>query len=83
MGVAAGGFHGQADAIVGDALIDLQFFRDGGLYPKSLIGAVGSYRPDDAERFDNSCKHGAQFREFLPDILIFTVLSYICNPECS
>jgi hypothetical protein len=73
-------FYGETDAIMGNALIYFQFFRDGGFDPEGAIGAPGCCFPDFSERFYNSCKHGGEFRKFLHRISFFRILLYICNP---
>jgi len=42
-------FHGEADPVVGDALVYFQFLREGGFYPEGFIGALGGNGPDPAE----------------------------------
>jgi len=54
---------GEAGAVVGDALVDLQLGGEGGLDPESPVGARGfngSYR---AEGFDDSGEHGVEIRQ--------------------
>jgi hypothetical protein len=53
----------EAGAVMGDALVDLQFRGEGGLDPESPVAARGfdgSYR---AEGFDNSGEHGVEIRK--------------------
>jgi len=59
-------FHfldGETGAVMGDALVDLQFGGEGGLDPECPVAARGfdgSYR---AEGFDNSGEHGVEIRK--------------------
>ena len=50
-------FHGQADAVMGNALVDLKFGGDGGLDPECFIGAFGFDGLYFSEGFDDSGKH--------------------------
>ncbi len=56
-------FDGEADAVMGDALVDLKFLGDRGFYPKCFIGAFGFDGYYFSERFDNSGKHRGEFRK--------------------
>jgi len=58
-------FYSKADPVVGDALINFQFSGDGGFDPEGAIGAPGGGFADFSKRFDNSCKHGREFRKFI------------------
>ena len=51
-------FHGEADAVVGDALIDFELVGDGGGYPECLIGAFAFDGVDPAKGFDDASEHG-------------------------
>ena len=51
-------FHGEADAVMGDALVDFEFVGDGRCYPECLVGAFAFYGVDPAEGFDDTGKHG-------------------------
>ena len=51
-------FDGEADPIMGDALVDLELVGDGGCYPECLVGAFAFYGVDPAEGFDDAGKHG-------------------------
>ena len=42
-------FYGETDPVVGDALIDFKFLREGGFYPEGFVGALGGDGPDPAE----------------------------------
>jgi small subunit ribosomal protein S21 len=64
-------FDGEADAVMGYALVDGQFGK-GGSYPECLVGALGVDGMDGAEGFDDSGKHGGNFANFdLVQIFIF------------
>ena len=73
-------FHGETDPVVRDALIYFQLSGYGGFDPEGTISAPGCCFPDFSERFDNTCKHGGEFRNFLHRISIFRILLYICSP---
>jgi hypothetical protein len=48
---------------MGNALVDLQFGREGGSDPEGLVGAAGLDGLYFSEGFDNSGKHGGEFRK--------------------
>ena len=54
-------FHGQADAVMGDALIDLKFGGEGGLDPEGFVGSFGLRGLDLSECFDDTGEHGSKF----------------------
>ena len=56
-------FYGEADAVVGNALVDLKFLGDRGLDPECFIGAFGFDGYYFSEGFDNSGKHRSEFRK--------------------
>ena len=51
-------FHGEADAVMGDTLIDFEFAGDGGGYPECLVSTFAFYGVDPAKGFDDAGKHG-------------------------
>ena len=55
-------FHGKADAVMGDALINFEQVRDRGCYPECLVGTFAFYGVDPAEGFDDAGEHGRKFR---------------------
>ena len=70
-------FDGEADAVMGDALVDRQFMANGGGDPECLVAAVGLGGADLAEGFDNSGKHKVRISHFISG---FGNLAYICSP---
>jgi hypothetical protein len=63
VGIVPGFFYGQADAVVGDALVDLQLGREGGLDPEGFVGSIGLDGLDFAEGFDDSGEHSVEIRK--------------------
>jgi hypothetical protein len=61
MGAVAEVYHGQADAIVRDALVYLQSPGKGGGYGKMGVGAFPADAPYFAQCFDDSRKHAVDF----------------------
>ena len=53
--------HGKADAVVGNALIDLEFGGEGGLDPECFIGSFGFGGLDFSKCFDDTGEHGSKF----------------------
>ena len=51
-------FYSEADAVMGNALIDLEFVGDRRCYPECLVGAFAFNGVDPAEGLDNACEHG-------------------------
>ena len=41
VGIVSDLFHGEADAVVGDTLVNFQFAGEGGSYPEGPVGAFG------------------------------------------
>jgi hypothetical protein len=54
-------FHGQADAVMGDALIGLEFGGEGRLDPEGFVGSFGLRGLDYSECFDDTGEHGSKF----------------------
>ena len=74
-------FDGEADAVVGDALVYFEFAREGGGDPECLIGAVGLDGFDFAEGFDDAGKHRALISHFLATSCDFREIGLYLLPE--
>lgn len=61
VGVFSYFLHGKADAVVGNALIDLEFGGEGGLDPECFIGSFGFGGLDFSKCFDDTGEHGSKF----------------------
>ena len=57
-------FDREADAVMGEALIDGESGGEGGLYPEGLVGAAGIDGEYFSEGFDDSGKHRGLISEF-------------------
>jgi len=81
VGVGSGGdadfFYGETDAVMGNALVDLQFGGEGGLDPEGLVGAFDFDGLYFSERFDNSGKHGGEFRKKWADFSVFREIALL------
>jgi hypothetical protein len=53
--------HGQADAVMGDALIDLKFGGEGRLDPEGFVGSVALRSLDFSKCFNDTGEHGSKF----------------------
>lgn len=74
-------FHGEADAVMRDALVYFEFAREGGGDPERLIGAVGLDGFDFAEGFDDAGKHRALISHFLGTSCDFREIGVYLLPE--
>jgi hypothetical protein len=63
VGIGAYFFDGQTNAVMGNALIDFQFCREGRLDPEYPVGAGGFHGFYCAERFDDTGEHGVEIRK--------------------
>jgi small subunit ribosomal protein S21 len=63
VGVVFDFLDGEADAVMGNALVDLQPGREGGVDPERPVAAGGFDGSYCAEGFDDTGEHGAEIRK--------------------
>ena len=73
--------HGKADAVVGNALIDLEFGGEGGLDPECFIGSFGFGGLDFSKCFDDTGEHGSKFVKNGESLRVLGKISYFCFPK--